>query len=118
MSNFYASYLVFADLLHDLLDTDVVESHRALVRFEDLTPGNVNYDVIREQVDFLYEKGIPFTFGVIPVYTDPEGVWGEPGKTVYLYEDFMLQDLIKYMIAHGGTRFYMAIPTNMIPSRG
>ncbi|NMC46912.1 MAG: DUF2334 domain-containing protein [Chloroflexi bacterium] len=103
MSNFYASYLVFADLLHDLLDTDVVESHRALVRFEDLTPGNVNYDVIREQVDFLYEKGIPFTFGVIPVYTDPEGVWGEPGKTVYLYEDFMLQDLIKYMIAHGGT---------------
>lgn len=103
MSNFYASYLVFADLLHDLLATDVVESHQALVRFEDLTPGNVNYDAIREQVDFLYKKGIPFAFGVIPVYTDPEGIWGEPGKTVYLYEDFMLQDLIKYMIEHGGT---------------
>ncbi|NMB62577.1 MAG: DUF2334 domain-containing protein [Chloroflexi bacterium] len=103
MANFYASYLVFADLLHDLLDTAVVESHRALVRFEDLTPGNVNYDVIREQIDFLYKKGIPFTFGVIPVYTDPEGVWGEAGKTVYLYEDFTLQELINYMIEHGGT---------------
>ena len=103
MANFYASYLVFADLLHDLLGTDAVETHRALVRFEDLTPGNVNYDVVREQVDFLYKKGIPFSFGVIPVNTDPEGIWGEPGKTVYLYEDFMLQDLIQYMIEHGGT---------------
>ncbi len=103
MANFYASYLVFADLLHDLLDTQVAESHRALVRFEDLMPGNTNYDLVKEQVDFLYSKGIPFSFGVIPVYTDPEGVWGEPGKTVYLYEDFMLQDLIKYMVKRGGT---------------
>lgn len=103
MANFYASYLVFADLLHDLLNTGVVENHRALVRFEDLMPGNTNYDRVKEQVDFLYKKGIPFAFGVIPVNTDPEGVWGEPGKTVYLYEDFMLQDLIKYMVEHGGT---------------
>ncbi|HAF63197.1 MAG TPA: hypothetical protein DCK95_12860 [Anaerolineaceae bacterium] len=103
LANFYASYLVFADLLHDLLGTDSTELHRALLRFEDLTPGNVNYDVVREQVNFLYENGIPFAFGVIPVNTDPEGIWGEPGKTVYLYEDFMLQDLIKYMIEHGGT---------------
>ncbi len=103
LANFYASYLVFADLLHDLLDTTVTESHRALVRFEDLMPGNTNYDLVKEQVDFLYEKDIPFAFGVIPVNTDPEGVWGEPGKTVYLYEDFMLQDLIAYMIKRGGT---------------
>ena len=103
LANFYTSYLVFADMLHDLLGTSTTESHQALVRFEDLTPGNVNYDVIREQVDFLYENGIPFAFGVIPVNTDPEGVWGEPGKTVYLYEDFMLQDLIEYMIERGGT---------------
>jgi len=103
LANFYASYLVFADLLHDLLDTNVAESHRALVRFEDLMPGNVNYDLVKEQVNFLYEKGIPFAFGIIPVNTDPEGVWGEPGKTVYLYEDFMLQELIKYMIKRGGT---------------
>ena len=103
MANFYTSYLVFADLLHDLLDTNVAESHRALVRFEDLMPGNTNYDLVKEQVNFLYEKNIPFAFGVIPVNTDPEGVWGEPGKTVYLYEDFMLQDLIAYMVKHGGT---------------
>jgi uncharacterized protein YdaL len=103
MANFYTSYLVFADLLHDLLDTNVAESHRALVRFEDLMPGNTNYDLVKEQVNFLSEKNIPFAFDVIPVNTDPEGVWGEPGKTVYLYEDFMLQDLIAYMVKHGGT---------------
>lgn len=103
LANFYTSYLVFADILHDVLGTQVEESHRALVRFEDLTPGNVNYDVLREQVDFLYKNEIPFAFGVIPVNSDPEGVWGEPGKTVYLYEDFMLQELIAYMIEHGGT---------------
>lgn len=103
MANFYASYLVFADLLHDLLETTVQENHRALVRFEDLMPGNTNYERVKEQVDFLYEKGIPFAFGVIPVNADPEGIWGEPGKTVYLYEDFMLQELIDYMVERGGT---------------
>jgi len=73
MANFYMSYLVFADLLHDLLETNIVESHRALVRLEDLLPGNTNYAKVKELVDFLYNKGIPFTFGVIPVNTDPTG---------------------------------------------
>ena len=102
LEGFYASYIVFSDLLHDLLNTDTKPSLRALVRFEDLTPGNVNYKVLRSQVDALYERGIPFEFGVIPLYIDPLGIWGEPGKTVHLYEDFLLQDMIKYMISKGG----------------
>jgi len=39
---------------------------------------------------------------VIPVNTDPTGVWGEPGETTHLYGDFALQDLIHYMVKKGG----------------
>ncbi len=103
LANFFASYLVLADILHDLLGTQVQPSVRALVRFEDLLPGNVNYDVLREEVDTLYQMGVPFAFGVIPENYDPTGVYGQPGLKVDLHKDFLLQNLIKYMISKGGT---------------
>jgi uncharacterized protein YdaL len=102
-ANFFAGYLVLADTLHDFLETKVQPSLRALIRFEDLTPGNVNYDALRREVDTLNKMGIPFAFGVIPVNYDPLGVTGKPGKLVPLHKDFLLQDLIHYMISKGGT---------------
>ena len=101
-ANFFASYLVVADTLHDFLGTKVQPSLRALIRFEDLTPGNVNYDVLRREVDTLNKMGIPFAFGVIPENFDPLGVNGRPGKLIPLHKDFLLQDLIHYMISKGG----------------
>ncbi len=101
-ANFFASYLVVADTLHDFLSTKVQPSMRALIRFEDLTPGNVNYEVLRREVDTLNKMGIPFAFGVIPVNYDPLGVTGKPGKLIPLHKDFLLQDLIHYMISKGG----------------
>jgi uncharacterized protein YdaL len=101
-ANFFASYLVLADTLHDLLGTTVQPSLRALVRFEDLTPGNVNYNVLRREVDALNKMGIPFAFDVIPVNYDPLGVNGKAGNLIPLHKDFLLQDLIKYMISKGG----------------
>ncbi len=98
----FTGYLVFADLLHELLDTDTKTSLRAVIRFEDLAPGNVDNDKLREQADKLHERGIPFSMGVIPVHTDPEGVWGDPGKTVKLHEDQDFIDTINYMIDKGG----------------
>ena len=80
----------------------VQPSMRALVRFEDLTPGNVNYEVLRREVDTLNKMGIPFAFGVIPVNYDPLGVTGKAGKLIPLHKDFLLQDLIHYMISKGG----------------
>jgi len=76
---------------------------RAIVRFEDFTPGNVNYDVLRGEVDTLNKMGIPFAFGVIPVNYDPLGVTGKAGKLIPLHKDFILQDLIRYMVRKGGT---------------
>ena len=102
-ANFFASYLVVADTLHDFLSTKDQPSMRALIRFEDLTPGNVNYEVLRREVDTLNKMGIPFAFGVIPVNYDPLGITGKPGKLVPLHKDFLLQDLIHYMISKGGT---------------
>jgi uncharacterized protein YdaL len=102
-ANFFASYLVVADTLHDFLGTRVQPSMRALVRFEDLTPGNVNYEMLRREVDTLNKMGIPFSFGVIPVNYDPLGVTGKAGKLIPLHKDFLFQDLIRYMISKGGT---------------
>ena len=102
-ANFFASYLVVADTLHDFLGTKTQPQLRALVRFEDLTPGNVNYDLLRKEVDTLYQMGVPFSFGVIPVNYDPLGVNGTPGTLISLHKDFLLQDLITYMISKGGT---------------
>ena len=103
LANFFASYLVLADILHDLLGTDARSSLRALVRLEDLTPGNVNYEILRREVDALHKMGIPFAFGVIPVNYDPLGVTGKAGLRVPLHKDFLLQELIEYMIMKGGT---------------
>lgn len=103
LANFFASYLVLADILHDLLGTNAQANRQALVRLEDLTPGNVNYEILRREVDALYEMGIPFAFGVIPVNYDPLGVTGKAGLRIPLHKDFLLQGLIKDMIAKGGT---------------
>jgi uncharacterized protein YdaL len=102
-ANFFASYLVVADTLHDFLGTNVQPSMRALVRLEDITPGNVNYEMLRREVDTLNKMGIPFAFGIIPVNYDPLGVTGKAGKLIPLHKDFLLQDLIRYMISKGGT---------------
>jgi len=103
LANFFASYLVLADILHDLLGTQTNPSLRALVRLEDLTPGNVNHELLRQEVDTLYAMGIPFSFGVIPVNYDPLGVTGQAGLEVPLHKDFLLQGMIEYMLEKGGT---------------
>ena len=90
-------YLLFADMLHDLLHEDHPESHSALIRIEDVTPLE-NPEKLRDIADILSGRGVPFLVGVVPFYVDP----GE-GIRVSLSEKPDIVDALKYMVQSGGT---------------
>jgi uncharacterized protein YdaL len=90
-------YILFADLLHDLMDEQHEESHTALIRIEDINP-MANPDRLRDVADLLSARGIPFLVGVSPIYVNP----GE-GQRISLSEKPEVVDALKYMVRNGGT---------------
>ncbi|HTX19550.1 MAG TPA: DUF2334 domain-containing protein [Bacteroidota bacterium] len=90
-------YLLFADMLHDILHEQHEESHSALIRIEDVDPLQ-NPDQLRDIADILSSRGIPFLVGVIPFYVDPS-----EGIRVSLSDKPDFVDAIKYMVKNGGT---------------
>ncbi len=92
-------YLVFADLLHDILGEPHEEDHRALVRVEDVHPLR-NPRTLREIADFLSEQNIPFTVAVIPIYREKKkGGWTELRMSER--KDFLAA--LRYMEGKGGS---------------
>ena len=69
-------YLVFADLLHDIIGVDHHAPPRALVRLEDIDPV-FPPDRLQAVTDYLEGAGVPFGLSVIPRYVDPQGVYNE-----------------------------------------
>jgi uncharacterized protein YdaL len=65
-------YLVLADLLHDMVGVQHVESHQALLRLEDVD-ATVSPEAMRNLSDYLASKRIPFSLAVVPHYMDPLG---------------------------------------------
>ena len=51
-------YLVFADLLHDMLGVQHAESHKALVRLEDVG-AMVSVTAMKKLTDYLYAQAHP-----------------------------------------------------------
>jgi uncharacterized protein YdaL len=90
-------YLLFADMLHDILGEFHKESHSALIRIEDVSVID-DPDKLRDIADVLSEKGIPFEVGVIPFYVDPGA-----GVRISLSDKPDLVDALKYMVKNGGT---------------
>src|ERR1041385_8607794 len=64
-------YVLFADMLHDILGEPHEEIHRALIRIEDVDLFE-NPDKLRDIADVLYYRHIPFLVGFIPYFVDPE----------------------------------------------
>ncbi len=103
-------YLLFADMLHDILGEQHDEVHSALIRIEDISPVD-NPDKIREIADLLSKRGIPFLIGVIPYYVNPG-----TGLRVSLSEKPDMVDALKYaarnggsLIMHGSTHQYKGV---------
>ena len=90
-------YLLFADLLHDMLGENHPESHRALIRIEDIHP-DYDPDLLRSVADLLYSEKVPFLISLIPFYVDPE-----KNIQVSLSERQEFVQAIHYMVQHGGT---------------
>lgn len=69
-------YVVFSDVLHDMLNSDHGENLRAMVRLEDVS-ALVDVGAMQQLSDYLSGKDIPFSVAVIPFYRDPLGVYND-----------------------------------------
>ncbi|MFF7727991.1 DUF2334 domain-containing protein [Streptomyces sp. NPDC008001] len=93
--------IAFEDLLFDALAPATAQRHRAFVRLEDISP-KADPAQLRTMADYLASQKIPYGINVIPVYTDPKGVYnnGVP-ETVTLAQAPAVVTELKYMLAHG-----------------
>jgi uncharacterized protein YdaL len=90
-------YLLFADLLHDILGEDHPHSHRAIVRIEDIHPLE-DPGRIRAVADLLSAEKVPFLIALIPFYVDPQ-----QGVRITLSDKPDMVDAIHYAVSRGGT---------------
>jgi uncharacterized protein YdaL len=95
-------YVAFADALHDILGIRHLESHRALMRIEDVNP-TTSPEALRAIADYLFSEGVPFLVAVVPVYEDPSGQYnsGIPMQRSLSKEPEFVEAL-RYMQARGG----------------
>jgi uncharacterized protein YdaL len=90
-------HIVFADLLHDIIQEDHKENHQALVRIEDVNPES-NPDDLRAIARFLGSRKIPFSVGVTPFYLDPAN-----NTAIALSEQPEMVKALQYMVSKGGS---------------
>ncbi len=90
-------YVLFADMLHDILGEQHEEFHRALLRIEDVDVFE-NPSRLRDIADMLSSKKVPFLVGVIPFFVDPGA-----GMRLSLSDKPDFVDAIHYMVEHGAT---------------
>jgi len=90
-------YIYFADLLHELLDEQHQEIHRALVRIEDVDVFE-NPSRLRDIADMMASKHVPFMVGIIPFFVDPDA-----GIRLSLSDKPEFVDAIHYMVSRGAT---------------
>lgn len=95
------AYIVFTELLHDMVRIRHTYSKRALVRIEDVDAED-DPAKLKAIADYLYSQNIPFSVGVIARFYDPLGATGPP-RTVNLYDKPELVQALQYMISKGGT---------------
>lgn len=100
-------YLVFSDILHDMLGIQHAESHKAMVRLEDVG-AMVDTAAMKKLTDYLKSKSVPFSIAVIPQYMDPLGLYnGGTPQSVSLSQATNLRKSLDYAIQQGGAEIVM-----------
>jgi uncharacterized protein YdaL len=90
-------FVVFADLLHDILHQDHPETHTALLRIEDINPSSDPVALLKI-ARYLKSIDVPFAVALVPVYVDPNE------KVEYhLEERPKLVDALRKIPSLGGT---------------
>ncbi|MFD9790573.1 DUF2334 domain-containing protein [Streptomyces sp. NPDC059070] len=93
--------IAFEDMLFDALAPGTATQHRAMVRLEDISPDS-DPAQLKTMADYLYSQHIPYGINVIPVYTDPKGVYnGGTAQTVTLAQRPQVVSALRYMLARG-----------------
>nr|HPI73540.1 polysaccharide deacetylase family protein [bacterium] len=90
------SYIVFADLLHDIVGQNHRSNPLAMVRIEDLSPLS---DVVslRRIADYLSSQNVPFSISLVPFYLDPAN-----NTAASLSDQPEFVKTIQYMVRKGG----------------
>lgn len=86
----------FADLIHEFVGQNHIESHTALVRIEDICALSDPKE-IKKIADYLYSEKVSFSLAVVPFYVDPE-----ENAVVSLSERPKLVKALKYAVNKGG----------------
>ncbi len=95
-------YLIYTDLLFDLLAPQTPERHRAMIRIEDVSPASDPKN-LRALADMLHAKHVPFSIATFPVWKDPNGYGPGRPATLTFKDRPEVVAAIKYMQARGGT---------------
>ncbi len=90
-------FLVFADLLHDILNEDHAVSTPAMIRIEDVHP-LTDPASLKNIAAFLHRQKVPFQVAFTPIYVYPED-----NQRVTLSERPQLVSALKEMVRKGGT---------------
>jgi uncharacterized protein YdaL len=90
-------YLVFCDLLHDILEIYHASQSAALVRMEDVS-AEADAGDLRAVADALSRRNAPFQIATIPLYRNPLNK-----VEMRLSDRPKVVDAIHYMIDRGGT---------------
>ena len=90
------SYIVFADLLHDILGQNHRTQHLAMVRIEDISPLS-DITSLRRIADYLHSEQVPFAISLVPFYLDPAS-----NTAASLSDQPDLVEALHYMIRKGG----------------
>jgi uncharacterized protein YdaL len=101
--NEHDRYLAYADLFFPALAPTAAASKKAAVRLEDVNPTS-DPAVLRQFADYLSSQGVPFSVGVVPRYTDPNGAYnGGVPESINLKQATAVVSALKYMQSKGGT---------------
>jgi uncharacterized protein YdaL len=95
-------YLIFCDLLFDLLAPTTAQQHRALVRLEDVA-ADADPTALRSFADYLASEKVPFSIATIPLYLDPNGFYNAGVPETLPMRSSAVRTAIKYMLTKGGT---------------
>lgn len=88
-------WLIFSDLLHEILGQDHKVSHRVLLRIEDVNPQS-DPAAIKNISDFLADEEVPFQIALIPIYRDPAAQ-----EEIFLSENSELVAALRYAVGKG-----------------
>ncbi|MBU1668692.1 DUF2334 domain-containing protein [bacterium] len=106
-------YLAFSDVLHDMLGILHEESHKAIMRLEDVD-ARTDLSALDKVAKYMKKEKVPFSVATIPVYEDPLGIENNGVATTELLSNSTVGQTLKslsdeglvYIIQHGTSHQY------------